>query len=109
MGPEGTGVIAAAPGTIERLFLSDAGGKTIYVRSNDRRTIFYYAHLEDYAEGLREGQKVARGQRLGTVGFTGNASPDAPHLHFAIMRTTPDADWWEPATAINPYPLLARR
>lgn len=109
MAPEGTPVVASAPGTIERLFLSEAGGKTIYIRSDDRRTIFYYAHLQGYAEGLKENQAVRRGQRLGTVGSTGNASRDAPHLHFAVMRTTPQAKWWEPATAVNPYPLLARR
>ncbi|MCT2558116.1 M23 family metallopeptidase [Tsuneonella sp. YG55] len=108
MAPEGTTVVATAPGSIERLFLSDAGGKTIYVRSSDGRTIYYYAHLKDYAQGLKEGQKIRRGQRLGSVGSTGNASAEAPHLHFAIMRTTPEAKWWEPATAINPYPLLAK-
>lgn len=109
MAPAGTTVVAAAPGTVEKLFRSDAGGNTIYVRSNDKLTIHYYAHLKDYAEGLKEGQKVRRGQRLGSVGSSGNASPQAPHLHFAILRTTADAAWWEPATAINPYPLLVRR
>ncbi len=108
MAPTGTSVVSAAPGEVEKMFQSDAGGKTIYVRSPDRRTIHYYAHLDEYAEGLREGQRVRRGQRLGTVGSTGNASPDAPHLHFAILQTTPDAEWWEPANAVNPYPLLAQ-
>ena len=106
MAPEGTSVVSAAPGTIERLFKSEAGGNTIYVRSDDRETIHYYAHLAEYAPGLREGQKIRRGQRLGTVGSSGNADPEAPHLHFAIFRTTPDAEWWEPATALNPYSLL---
>lgn len=106
MAPAGTPVLAAAPGTVEKLFRSDAGGKTIYVRSEDGVTIHYYAHLQDYARGLREGQKVQRGEQLGTVGSSGNASPDGPHLHFAVLRTTADAAWWEPATAINPYPLL---
>ena len=106
MAPAGTTVVSAAPGTVERMFLSDAGGNTIYVRSDDGRTIYYYAHLQDYAEGLREGQKVRRGQRLGSVGSSGNADPAAPHLHFSLMRTTPDAEWWEPSTALNPYPLL---
>lgn len=105
----GTSVIAAAPGTIERLFRSDAGGNTVYVRSEDRETIYYYAHLDEYAPGLNEGQRVRRGQRLGTVGSSGNAEPDAPHLHFEVMRTTPDAEWWEPSTSVNPYPLLVRR
>ncbi len=108
MAAEGTSVVAAAPGTVERLFNSDVGGNTIYIRSTDRETIHYYAHLDEYAPGLQEGQQIRRGQRLGTVGSTGNASPDAPHLHFAILRTTPDAQWWEPATALNPYPLLTR-
>lgn len=106
MAPRGTSVLAAAPGTIERLFRSEAGGNTIYVRSGDGETIHYYAHLDRYAEGLREGQRIRRGQRLGTVGSSGNAAQDAPHLHFAILQTTPDAEWWEPANALNPYPIL---
>ena len=109
MAAEGTQVIAAAPGTVEKLFLSKPGGKTIYVRSGDRRTIYYYAHLLDYEQGLAEGQQVIAGQRLGRVGHTGNASPAGPHLHFAILSTTPQAKWWEPTKAINPYPLLTAR
>jgi murein DD-endopeptidase MepM/ murein hydrolase activator NlpD len=106
MAPRGTPVIAAAAGTVEKLFHSDAGGNTIYVRSPDRTTIHYYAHLDRYADGLREGQSVTQGQTLGFVGSTGDASPDAPHLHFEVMQTTPKAKWYEPATSINPYPLL---
>ena len=109
MAPTGTSVVAAAPGQIERLFKSEAGGNTVYVRSTDGETIYYYAHLDEYAEGLKEGQRVRRGQRLGTVGSSGNASEDAPHLHFAIMQTTKDAEWWEPANALNPYTLLTQR
>ena len=107
MADEGTPVVAAAQGRVEKLFLSKPGGKTIYVRSPDGRTIYYYAHLKDYAPVLIEGQTVIAGQRLGSVGHTGNASPDGPHLHFAIMQTTPDAKWYQSATALNPYPLLA--
>ncbi len=106
MAPVGTSVRAASPGTVEKLFTSDAGGLTIYVRSADRKTIHYYAHLGEYADGLKEGQRIRRGQRLGTVGVSGNASPDTPHLHFAILRTTESAEWWEPASAVNPYPLF---
>jgi murein DD-endopeptidase MepM/ murein hydrolase activator NlpD len=106
MAPRGTPVVAAAAGTVEKLFHSDAGGNTIYIRSPDRTTIHYYAHLDRYAEGLHEGQNVTQGQVLGAVGSTGDANPDAPHLHFEIMQTTPKAKWYEPATSINPYPLL---
>jgi murein DD-endopeptidase MepM/ murein hydrolase activator NlpD len=104
--PAGTAVVAAAPGTVEKLYVSEEGGNAIYVRSNDRRTIHYYAHLRTYAAGLAEGQRVSRGQQLGEVGSTGNADPAAPHLHFAVFRTSPEARWWESGTADNPYPLL---
>lgn len=109
MAPLGTPVIAAADGTVEKLFTSKAGGLTIYIRCDDRRFIHYYAHLDHYAPGLAEGQHVLRGQTIGAVGFTGNASPTAPHLHFAVQLTTPEAKWYEPSTAINPYPLLMGR
>jgi murein DD-endopeptidase MepM/ murein hydrolase activator NlpD len=107
MAPTGTPVIAAAPGTIEKIFFSDGGGgKTLYVRSEDGRWSYYYAHLNDYAPGLKEGQRVGRGTRLGTVGFTGNANPAGPHLHFAINRMAPGEKWYD-GTPVNPYPLLA--
>lgn len=105
----GTSVVAAAPGTVERQFRSDVGGNTVYVRAMDGETIYYYAHLDEYAPGLTEGMQVRRGQRLGTVGATGSAEPSSPHLHFEVMRTTPEAEWWEPAVSVNPYPLLMGR
>ena len=59
---EGVPVIAAAPGRVEKLFFSEGGGGiTAYVRSADQRWIYYYAHLQAYAPGLREGQQVQRG------------------------------------------------
>lgn len=106
MAPRGTPVIAATGGQVEKLFTSKGGGLTVYVRSSDRRTIYYYAHLDSYSPGLTEKQPVARAQRLGAVGSTGNANPLAPHLHFAVLHTAPAAKWYEPNTAINPYPLL---
>ena len=109
MAPRGTPVIAAAPGTVEKLFLSRGGGGiTAYVRSPDRQWIYYYAHLDAYAPGLREGQTVRQGDPIGTVGTSGNANPAGPHLHFAIHRMGPEDDWHE-GTAVNPYPLLAGR
>lgn len=109
MAEAGTPVVAAAEGTVEKLFFSESGGGiTLYVRSPDRRWVYYYAHLQAYEPGLAEGQRVERGDRLGTVGSTGNASPEAPHLHFAVHRMDPDDDW-HGGTAVNPYPLLAGR
>ena len=109
MAPRGTPVLAAAGGVIEKLFTSAAGGLTLYLRCDDRRLIQYYAHLDAYAAGLAEGQHVAQGQLLGTVGSTGNANPGAPHLHFAIQLTDPAANWHQPSRPINPYPLLTQR
>lgn len=109
MAPRGTPVVAAAPGRIEKIFYSQGGGgKTLYVRSSDGRWTYYYAHLDNYAPGLAEGQSVTRGMRLGTVGSTGNASPDGPHLHFAINRMNAGEKWYQ-GSPVNPYPLLAGR
>jgi len=107
MAPAGTQVVAAAPGRVEKLFFSKGGGGiTAYVRSPDGRWTYYYAHLQDYAPGLKEGQDLKRGDPIGRVGSSGNANPAGPHLHFAIHRMKPEDDWHE-GTAINPYPLLA--
>jgi murein DD-endopeptidase MepM/ murein hydrolase activator NlpD len=106
--PLGTPVLAASAGTIEKLFLSDEGGKTIYIRSPSRRRIYYYAHLDRYAPGISGGQIIRRGQPIGAVGHSGNADPGAPHLHFEIMVTAPDGKWHEGGSALNPYPLLVR-
>jgi murein DD-endopeptidase MepM/ murein hydrolase activator NlpD len=107
MAPEGTAVVAAAPGTVEKLFFSKGGGGiSAYVRSEDQRWSYYYAHLRSYAPGIAEGLKVPRGALLGYVGHTGNASPDGPHLHFAVNRMRPGEQWHE-GTPVNPYPLLA--
>ncbi|MET0375335.1 MAG: M23 family metallopeptidase [Rhizorhabdus sp.] len=107
MAPRGTPVIAAAAGTVEKLFESKLGGTTIYIRRDGGQWIDYYAHLDSYAPGLAEGQKVPQGHMLGTVGSTGSASPEAPHLHYAINAMAPGEAWWQ-GKAINPYPLLTK-
>jgi murein DD-endopeptidase MepM/ murein hydrolase activator NlpD len=104
--PRGTEVRAVEHGTINKLFTSKAGGVTIYEFDPTETYSYYYAHLDRYAPGLAEGQQVERGQLLGYVGSTGNASA-APHLHFAIARLDASKSWWK-GDAINPYPLLAK-
>jgi peptidoglycan LD-endopeptidase LytH len=66
---------------------------------------YYYAHLDRYADGLREGEHVARGATIGFVGSTGNADPGVPHLHFAVFELGPEKQWWK-GKAINPYSAL---
>ena len=106
MAAEGTPVIAAADGTIEKLFNSVRGGITIYERSPDQKWMYYYAHLQGYAPGLAEGQQVKRGQVIARVDHTGDAVASAPHLHFAINSMAAGERWWQ-GTPINPYQLLA--
>ncbi len=105
MAPAGTPVLAVADGTVEKLFDSKQGGTTLYQFEPSGRLAYYYAHLQRYADGIAEGQAIRRGQVIGYVGSTGNASPDAPHLHFAIFVLGPERRWWE-GTAVNPYPVL---
>jgi len=102
---EGTPVLAVADGTIEKLFDSERGGLTVYQFEPGGTYCYYYAHLQRYADGLAEKQVVKRGDVIGYVGHTGNASPDAPHLHFEIHRLGPEKQWWK-GESLNPYPVL---
>jgi murein DD-endopeptidase MepM/ murein hydrolase activator NlpD len=105
MAAKGTPVLAAADGTVVRLFQSDKGGTTLYVRGTDDRTIYYYAHLAAYAEGIGENKFVRRGDVIAYVGDTGNAGAGNFHLHFAIWTTDDPKRYFDGAN-INPYPLL---
>jgi murein DD-endopeptidase MepM/ murein hydrolase activator NlpD len=92
MAMRGTPVLAAANGRIIKLATSGAGGIGIYVADASGRYVFYYAHLMGYGPNVKEGLQVQEGDVIGFVGTTGNASPDAPHLHFQVMRG--DANYW---------------
>ena len=105
MEPRGTPVHAAVDGTIARLFHSRAGGTTIYLFDNQGIYCYYYAHLDHYAAGLGEGQRVSAGDTIAYVGSTGDASANAPHLHFTIFELGKEKQWWKGA-AIDPYPIL---
>ncbi len=108
LAPRGTPVVAVADGRVEKLFTSKAGGLTIYQFDSMGEYCYYYAHLDAYAEGLAQGAVLRKGDVIGYVGSSGNASPEAPHLHFTIFRLGPQKHWWE-GTAINPYPLWEAR
>jgi peptidoglycan LD-endopeptidase LytH len=107
MRPRGTPVRAVADGVIRKVFISRQGGLTIYEFDREGVYCFYYAHLDHYADQIYEGGPVARGDVIGYVGSTGDASSDAPQLHFAIFRLGPDKSWWK-GEAIDPYPILLR-
>ena len=105
MAPGGTPVVAAADGTVHRLRTGGLGGITIYQVGQDGRTLYYYAHLQRYAAGLREGLSIKRGQVIAYVGDTGNAGTGNYHLHFSVGEITDMNRWWD-SRNVNPYPLL---
>jgi murein DD-endopeptidase MepM/ murein hydrolase activator NlpD len=105
MAPRNTPVLAVAEGNVAKLFTSKQGGLTVYQFDNTGTYCYYYAHLDHYAPGLKEGTLLRKGEVLGYVGSTGNASPTAPHLHLAVFQLKPDKKWWD-GTPIDPLPLL---
>ena len=106
--PAGTPVVAASEGEIVKLFQSDKGGTTIYQLSPDKKLVFYYAHLQRYADGVLEGKYVRQGEVIGYVGDTGNAGAGNYHLHFSIATITDPKRHWD-GININPYPLLKKQ
>jgi murein DD-endopeptidase MepM/ murein hydrolase activator NlpD len=105
LAPRGTPVLAAADGTVVKLFNSKPGGLTVYAFDPSARYSYYYAHLDHYANALKEGQNVKKGELIGYVGTTGNADPSTPHLHFAVFELGPEKHWWQ-GTPVNPYPMF---
>jgi murein DD-endopeptidase MepM/ murein hydrolase activator NlpD len=103
--PRGTPVLAVGEGNVAKLFTSKQGGLTVYQFDDNGEFCFYYAHLDHYAPGLKEGMLLRKGDTLGYVGSTGDASADAPHLHLAVFRLGPEKNWWQ-GTPIDPLPLL---
>lgn len=102
MAARGTPVRAVEDGKVAKLFLSVPGGITVYQFDPGNQFAYYYAHLDKYAEGLKEGAAIRKGQVIGYVGTTGNAAANAPHLHFAIFRLGAERQWWK-GTPINPF------
>jgi|SRR5712692_4456070 len=101
----GTPVMAVAQGNVAKLFTSKQGGLTVYQFDDSQTLCYYYAHLDRYAQGLSTGTLLRKGDVLGYVGSTGDASPDAPHLHFAVFKLGPEKQWWK-GTAVDPLPFF---
>jgi murein DD-endopeptidase MepM/ murein hydrolase activator NlpD len=105
MAPRGTPVLSAGDGRILRLAKTPKGGISIYAADLEEQFVYYYAHLDRYHPNIYAGRPLMRGDTLGFVGTTGNAPPNAPHLHFQVMRMPADRKYWN-GEPINPYPLL---
>ncbi|HUM03714.1 MAG TPA: M23 family metallopeptidase [Thermoanaerobaculia bacterium] len=100
----GTPVVAVADGVVERLGRDRRGGKVVYLKDLTGRYTFYYAHLRSHEKGLKAGDRVVKGQRLGEVGATGRVI-GGPHLHFAIYRI--EAETGSRLFAVNPYLIFS--
>ena len=105
MAPRGTPVVSADEGSVLRVSENRAGGLTVYTTDPERRLVYYYAHMDRYAEGISPGRPIARGDTIGFVGTTGNAPRDIPHLHFQMMLMHPEGRYWA-GTPVNPLPFL---
>jgi murein DD-endopeptidase MepM/ murein hydrolase activator NlpD len=92
----GTPVLSSTRGVVVSIRESGLGGRQVWVLGPGRER-HYYAHLDDWAEGLAVGDVVWPGDRLGTVGDSGNARGTPPHLHYGIYGAE---------GAYDPLPLL---
>jgi murein DD-endopeptidase MepM/ murein hydrolase activator NlpD len=97
MAPFGTPLLACERGLITEMGSDVLGGTKLWLKG-ESGTYYYYAHLSAFAEGMKVGDIVEAGDRVGLVGDTGNAKGGAPHLHFEIHPGG--------GMAVNPYPLL---
>ena len=80
--PIGTPVMASGAGTVEYSGWKGGYGKFISIRHS---AVYQtnYAHLQDYAKGIRRGAKVQQGQVIGYLGSTGSST--GPHLHYEVI------------------------
>lgn len=110
MAPRGAPVLAAAAGSVVEITREHPlGGLAIYQTDLSGRWCYYYAHLDSLAYCVGLGSVLSPGQRIGTVGTSGNAPRGAPHLHFAVLRRSPPADAagsCHQGEPVNPYKLL---
>ena len=107
MAPKGTIVVSPVEGAVLKVGRNTTGGIVVYTTDTERRFVFYHAHLDRVADGLADGAPLRQGEVLGYVGTTGNAPPNAPHLHFQVMRMPADGRYWE-GMPVDVRPFLAK-
>ncbi|MDQ3042259.1 MAG: M23 family metallopeptidase [Acidobacteriota bacterium] len=96
LAPRHTPVYSATGGYVWRVSENSLGGNTVWILGAGGR-VYYYAHLEKYADDLKVGDKVSTETILGYVGTSGNAKGTPPHLHFGVYTA---------GGAINPMELF---
>lgn len=99
---KGTPVVALTDGVIVERDHTPIGGKTLWLKSSRHSWSAYYAHLDK--QYVKEGQRVRKGQVIGTVGNTGNARTTPPHLHFGVKQ---GKGWVNPLPYVKDSPKVA--
>jgi len=79
---KGSYVVAVTDGVVRRIEDGGIGGKVVWLSPEDYNISVYYAHLD--TQLVQSGQRVKKGDILGTVGNTGNARFTPAHLHFGV-------------------------
>ena len=80
--PEGTPIMASGDGKVIRARWCGGGGNCIKIKHNSTYSTVY-AHLKNFARGIKEGARVKQGQIIGYVGSTGMST--GPHLHYEVI------------------------
>ena len=81
--PMGTPIMASGDGVITRAKWCGGGGNCIQIKHNSTyQTV--YAHMKNFARGIKVGLRVKQGQIIGYVGSTGNST--GPHLHYEVIE-----------------------
>jgi len=80
--PMGTPIMASGSGVIKKARWCGGGGNCIKIKHNSTYTTIY-AHMKNFARGIKEGLRVKQGQIIGYVGSTGNST--GPHLHYEVV------------------------
>ena len=80
--PSGTPIMASGSGTVTRARWCGGGGNCVKIRHNSTYETIY-AHMKNFAKGIKEGRKVSQGQIIGYVGSTGMST--GPHLHYEVV------------------------
>ena len=81
--PSGTPIMASGDGIVTRARWCGGGGNCVKIKHNSTYETIY-AHMKNFAAGIREGLRVRQGQIIGFVGSTGNST--GPHLHYEVIK-----------------------
>ena len=81
--PMGTPIMASGDGVITRARWCGGGGNCIKIRHNSTYETVY-AHMRNFARGIKEGLRIKQGQVIGFVGSTGKST--GPHLHYEVIK-----------------------